>query len=366
MSDLTAVITNAVTQATGGAENTSAGTDEADGAADQSLAPADEGGEHPESSTEGGRDSSPSEPAPAPPPESEDLFAKEHGLDAPKPGQRENRIPYSRVKKIVGNAERKLAEAILGTAPPEDKPILDVVKAHVEQIPTLTTRVQELEGELEGMYTVGNIMERNPEQFVQLLPLVNPRYADLLGKAASPAPEPETPKDMPQPDYDLGNGQKTYSPEGLAKLLAWNAAQVRQQVIGEIDQRFKPIIEEHEGQQVKAVARGRAQDQIARAMKWPGFEANHEAILAKLQADKRGQLSLHDAYAIVLDEAHQKELATLRVSRETQRQEILNEIKKRPTETSVAPLTQTDARAAAKPKTMHEIINEAVRNSGLK
>lgn len=275
----------------------------------------------------------------------DEAFLKEHGLQLPAAGQKPNRIPYPRVVKITENAQRKVAELVLGETIPKDKPIGDVltaVKARLAEFTTMGATLKAKEAELEHVARGEDIMVNQPERFLAILPSLNPRYAELIkggGAVTKPDKPVEPAGEMPEPDLDLGNGQKTYSIGGVQKLIKWVAASARQEVLAEVDTRFKPVMTEFEQQQRMREALPRLQARVDHARaNWPGFTEHEAEILALLQADQK--IGFEDAYAKVLHDAHEKALAGATTNRETMRQDLLKEMKAKPTSTATTSTTK--------------------------
>lgn len=271
----------------------------------------------------------------------EDLFAKEHGLNPKdKAGTRENRIPYSNVKKIVGNAEAKLAEAVLGRPLATGEKAFDVVKTHVARIPELETKVQGYETELQTIRSVEAIMTDDCERFLQMLPMVNPRYAELLaGKVAPAEVKPDlTATPMPQPDYDLGEGKgKTYSEQGLQKLMDWRDQQTEARVIKTMEARLKPLTSKAEAEAQWQAMIPKIQARVDDARKnWEGFKDNETEILAAVNAANTAnqQITLHDAYIRVINKKHKEFITSNTANEDKIRKKVIEEINKRPSGTS--------------------------------
>lgn len=298
----------------------------------------------------------------------EDAFAKEHGLEPPKKGK-DNRIPYSRVQAITTNAVKKVAEAIPGLALDAAKPVADQVKEHVTG---LTTKIASYEEQKRNYDAVEAIMVNEPERFLSMLPHVNPKFAELLNKqpaaAAATATTPATAPDaaMPQPDVDLGNGVKTYSQDGLQKLLDWNTQRAAQAAIAQFNEKMAPITSRFEHDQRVNAALTKTRAMIAHAEgNWPGFKDMQADVLKALQEDRTGSLSFHDAYIKVKAVKDAEAMARLTTDRNKIRQEVLDEIKKAPTSTSGTPSSTGKAAPAATPGTrsLEAIIAEKVRQA---
>jgi hypothetical protein len=136
---------------------------------------------------------------------------------------------------------------------------------------------------------------RDPKAFLTDLASVYPQYQTFL----QPQPAPQA-QSRPDPDIDLGNGHRTYSPDGLAKLLEWQVAQIeakyegkRQQETQSAQERERALQKIHE----------RSQAQMTEAQSWPlfgTFAADgsltpfQEEVLTALKADK--SLDLRGAY----------------------------------------------------------------------
>lgn len=238
----------------------------------------------------------------------EEKFAKEHGLDAPKKGK-DNRIPYSRLQPIVASAELKLVRALVGDenfALPQGKAAKDVIVEHVGTLRTENTSLKEHKEMTDG---IEQVMESDPERFLAILPYVNPRYAELLSKPAKEEiKETETPINMPEPDFDLGNGQKTYTPKSLQDALMWAVAEGERRATARIEKQFAPIVQDHQVKQVLSQAEANLQRQADYARKnWEGY-AEYESDIAQLIASDKSIKTLYDAYIKVFAKKSKEKL----------------------------------------------------------
>lgn len=232
------------------------------------------------------------EPPPAddkkPVPPVEDAFATEHGIKSKDAAGRENRIPFSRVKKINENAVAKAKTTWTDT---ELKPVQQKVRVYEER--------------LLGIKQTEDTMFGEPAKFVeQLKSLVFPDgskpYADLLGGAAGaakPAEESAVPADdtdlgpEPAPDWkDQPTGQTGYTPEGHSKLLAWRDEKTYRRAVRDAEtrltKRYGPIEKAFTSHRERAQAHtelAAATDSLIQdASDWPGFTANFKDIEAVL------------------------------------------------------------------------------------
>lgn len=268
---------------------------------------------------------------------------KELGPAVDKRG-RENRIPYSAVKRISANAEKRGEDRARATYEP--------------QLTEKTGLVTEYEKRLTAIEHVERVMFEEPEQFVELLPAIHPAYAALLQQRAVTAPVTQpiaVPNERPRPDYEFSPGKWTYSPEGLDKLVAWNTAQTEQRIL----EKVQPLTDAFEGskrmQQHAANVTARV-DEASR--NWKGFAENSEAILGILRSNK--QLTLEGAYRVWRDKAHADELSKATADREKLRAELLAEIKAAPVSTSTAPAAR---KQTASPVADADPIDAAIRNA---
>jgi hypothetical protein len=305
----------------------------------------------------------------------QDDFSKLVGMPQIGVGGRENRIPYSRVRKItekaVVEAEGKVVEAVLGRKLNAGEKALDVVKSHVAQIPELQGKVTDYEGRLNSVAEFENVMANDPPQFLTMLARL-PAYKEFFdfvdkalaaqnapAQAAAVPPAVEQTDAMPEPDETLTDGSKVYSLEGLKKLLAWNAQQVESRVtknyetkLTELDSRYKPMASAWEEQRRIDATLPVIRKQLDEAATWPLFKESEEEILNVLKNDKK--ISLEGAYRQVV-------FPKLLSERNKVRQEVIKEAQAAPTATSVAARTVTKpAEHADGPRSIEDIIKEKV------
>lgn len=233
------------------------------------------------------------------------------GLAKEMAGKRDNRIPHSRVTKIVDNQVKKAV-------------------AQVEQ-KYARYNTPEFQNEQAAM----KVADTNPEQFLQAIVKIDPRYADLLAGAkvlggggvvqsevVEKKPVAAATAENVEPDIQLSDGTLAYSAEAQQRreeaLVARVTAQFEEQFEKRFGERFKdvePIVAERRQSTMRREAEQRVEQRIEKATKWPGFNENKEAIgAAVMEATRRGEfLDLHDAYIQVVipkfkaDEAAQRE-----------------------------------------------------------
>jgi hypothetical protein len=293
MSDLTETIEDAVTDATlpepeGNLDST-----------DTTETPLEATPEAPEATTE-----SPEVKSPATTEESKvDDFDKKYGLTAQSSSGRENRIPYSRVRKITEKAVKD-AEATW-------KKNQEAGFTHLPKYQELETKVKDYEGRLTQVAQFEQVMSQDPNRFLTMLsqlPAYQPFFQRLneLAEAQTQAQtqqqpvQPQAPisDDMPQPDQQLSDGSLVYSMEGLKKLNEWNRAQAKREALAEtqrlldervktVEQAYAPMKQSYESFQARQAVLPAVQQQIAEARQWPLFNDSEAEIVDALQKNPK-------------------------------------------------------------------------------
>lgn len=272
--------------------------------------------------------------------DAKDDFEKRFGIPATSSGGRENRIPYSRVKKIVAKREK------------------EIESEYTPRITEYETKVKDYETRLTQVAQFEHIMANEPEKFVGMLKTL-PAYKDYFDKleaaaTAKPA-EPATPidpnSDMPQPNQKLADGSMVYDMEGIKALNEWNRAKARQEALAEVNKIYGPIQQQFEAQRKLQEVMPQIQRQIDEARKWPMFQENEDEIAKALNADK----------ALTLERAYQQVVyPKLATSKDQLRQEILKELKRAPTATSAPTGAVKPAPAKTGPRSLEDVIQEQV------
>lgn len=293
----------------------------------------------------------------------EDDFAKKFGLQANSVTGRENRIPYSRVKKIVEKNERETIAKVTK----------DVETRLAPQLTEFQTKVKDYEERLTRVGQFEQILENDPKQFLGMLSQI-PAYKEFFDyveklsvpKTDAPAQPFLDSTGMPQPDQTLTDGSKVYSMEGLSKRDEWLARQIEEKVVKQAEERlakrYAPIEQAWQSQEQLAKIAPIVDKQIAEARTWPNFDELEPEIVAMLKADKN--ISLDRAYM----QAYQKNVVPkLSTDRNTLRTEILAEIKKKPVSSS-APLSgvKPSQPSQSGPRSMEDIIAASLQEAGLK
>ena len=307
----------------------------------------------------------PTAPGVVQPKPAEDDFAKKFGIAAQSVTGRENKIPYSRVKKIVTKAALDARAEAKKEYETEFQPRLTEYE----------TKVKDYEGRLTKVAEFESILENDPRTFLSMLSQV-PAYKeffDYVNKlAGTPEPtkaDPQTTRptgvveDDPRPGPNKTNpdGSKVYDMEGFNQVLEWQARQVEKKVAAQVSERYAPIEQEWkrraymEQTVIPAVDR-----QLAEARTWDRFEELEPKVTEILKADPR--ITLERAYM----KAYQSEVVPKMMSdKNKMRTEVLAELKRQPV-TTAAPTTRTSPRQPQDNtnRTIEEIIASEVAKAG--
>ncbi len=310
----------------------------------------------------------------------QDEFARLAGIQQFGIGNRENRIPYSRVKKITEKAVNEVAEIALGRKLNQGEKAIDVVKEHVAQIPQLTEKITDYEKRLESVGQFEDIMANDPQKFLTLLSKVPvyQQFFEFVEKASAAFPDGQVPAapaeqpsaavtqtvdagdPMPEPDEPLADGSKVYSMAGLKKLLDWHGRQVETRLQSrfsterkQLEDRFTPVAEDWQERRRMEAALPVIRKKIEEARTWHLFNESENDILEVLRKDP--QISLEGAYQKVV-------FPKLVAERNQQRQQLIQETKNAPTSTSIPVRAATKPSPAphAGPRKLEDVIKDAV------
>lgn len=285
--------------------------------------------------------------------------------------ENDNPIPHKRVKAMVSKKEAAAEKRVIATIAKE----LGISKAEAElkleditgELTTRKTKFSEYEGKATQAQQVEDIMDKEPERFVNMMLQANPGYREVmqkvLGGAAAAAAQPQTPAadndPEPEMDRDLGNGERTYSAEGFKKLREWERRQGKRDAEALINEKLSPYEKERkekaDRERVEAIhtqAREAIATKLEKARKWPEFTKHEEEIAKAINTG----LNLEDAYMQVV-------MPKLAADRNAMREAILAEQAAQPRSTSVgvgaAPVKET-----SKAKTTRDYAAEEMARAG--
>jgi hypothetical protein len=265
------------------------------------------------------------------------------GLKEPKAGERENRLPYSRVKKIVENARKKQIEA------------------HTAALKTEQEKYTKAEARLKNLDNWDRLIANDPDRAISELARLHPTLYQkfLTPPVAAEVKQTVVDDPKPSPDWKYEDGSLGYSPEGQQKLLEWNSRETERRVTKNIqdsyDKRFGPMEKQWQAQQVhnQNLPKVRAQIQASQQTWGELFTKNEPEILAYLEANP--QVSFADCVAAVL-------VPKVQVNRDSMRADLMKEINARPAAARrAAPVAAVAAAASTEPRSMEDVIKESIK-----
>ncbi len=223
-----------------------------------------------------------------------DEFQKRFGIPAMSASGRENRIPHSRVTKMIAKAEKELRESLGGE--------------HAKVLTDRDAKIKDYETRLAEVDAFERIMTTDPDKFLQMLSQL-PAYSQFFGwvsqmaqggaqQAAGATNAPDPYGDMPLPTREMPDGSKVYDDEGVRQLLDWNSQRTLQQAQQQFDQKLGPMMQDWESRQYMAKVVPQVEKKLAEARTWFGFKENEAEITKVFNANP--QMSIEQAYMHVI------------------------------------------------------------------
>lgn len=300
--------------------------------------------------------------------EAQDELAEALGLGKPPadPKKRaawwKSRLPYSQVHKIVTEREKKLTDS------------------HTSAIKGYTDKISERDGRFADVQKVEDLIKDKPEQYINTLAEIFPdTYGKLFapiranGKVAAPLAEVTDPGPRPEPDYELPDGSKTYSLEGLQKRMEWEQKVTEQKML----ERFKPHLDYVQQQQTAAEKKAKAD--LAEEQKKQGLQSANDAI-AEVETWDMGKENIKAIVdlAATLPETYDAEKALniayrrivmplMKADRDKMTVEIMKGLKKTSNRQTAVGLTQTKTAttSAASTTSLDDRIKAGWKQKGL-
>lgn len=280
-----------------------------------------------------------------------DKILEAEGVKPPQQGQRENRIPYSQVKRITTNAQKKWqAEADAKFA-------------------TERQQFEQTQARLKQWEAAENLAATDPERYLRTLAQLNPDYQRFLQPITDQVAAKADAKDAdPEPQPTLqADGSYAFTTEQWKAHQAWERRQAVQEATAALEAKLKPVLEAERERQARADGEriynerlAVVKSQVQRLNETYGADVvkkHEEAIVAEMQkAEAVGyMMPMAEAAMIVLT-------PVLRAEANKQRQTVLNELKGRPAAASgqVASAQKGDAEDAG-PRTVEDAIKESLR-----
>lgn len=281
-----------------------------------------------------------------------DKDLEELGLKEPKVGERENRLPHSRVKKIAENYGKKVEARFTG------------------EVATLKGENTKLTAVAENMRNVDHLIATDPDRYMTLLSTLHPGKFDKYLGAAKAAPAKDLAKaavsaagPRPQPDHVFEDKSRGYTPEQHEKLLEWVAADAKEkakaEAIAEIEERMEkkygPMAESFEARKALNEQIPKVKEVVADVYQTWGKELvdKHETeIVAYMDANPH--LTTAQAVSHVL-------VPKVRADRNTMRNDLIKEGKTRTAAAAkTVPGVATAGKEDTEPKTMEDVVRASL------
>lgn len=266
-------------------------------------------------------------------------------FEDPKPGQRPNRIPQPRVKKMVAKAVQKVIERQKA----EHQRWIDTT--HTPAI----TQGKNLQAQLDAI-----IKAEDPSRVMLWLASQNDKYRSYVNGVQPGAAQQVDDDPEPKPDHEFPDGSVGFSPKQYAEWQKWN----RRQTLKEVDARQAAKDAERQRReawtaQQQEGARTTVQRQIAQA----------EQTWGKLFVDDfmKGEQSEVLKF-LRANEGMSFEAAVAHVMAPKSRQAAIDELNEKNEKRRAAASSSTGAASGsriAKPQTMEDDVREALRAKGL-
>jgi hypothetical protein len=284
----------------------------------------------------------------------EDDFSKIPEKDAQG---RTNRIPHTRVKKMVETAGKKAVETFTKTT---HEPLVNEVNVYRDRF----AKIEQVE----------QTMFNKPPQMLDIL-LTIPGYKEELerrfGTAAGGGEAARAGADDPEPGPDVKNADGTpagYSQEGLKALRDWDRRQAVKLAEERLGSRIKPFEDREKTAQQQREEQARrgagVANELEQATKWDNFVENAEEILKVITEDNNQAMAAERARRgtgklkhTLLSAYHQVVHAKMSADRARVREEILKEMQTAPKSTAAGGAGAVSRQAAgAKGRTLDEEI----------
>jgi len=292
-----------------------------------------------------------------------DKLLESLGIRAPKEGERENRLPHSRVRKIVFNAVQKIRQE------------------HQSDLSRRAVEAQKLVVKANEWDRFNGLMTTDADKFMALLSAAYPIYKKFTTQPQQVAALVD--EKGPLPDVKLEDGSFTYSAEQWAKREAWVVTKATSDAEARLkstfDERLAPFEKEANARKINETNLSNIQAQIARAEQQWGelfrvdYKKGKESEILKYMRDMQAAgTPIPFDYAVT-----QVLLPKVQIGRDQMRTEVLKEFndrKKAARKPAAAGAGQTktairENRPATPPDGVDPVtfaIQNAVKSSGLK
>lgn len=274
------------------------------------------------------------------------------GIKPPVEGQRENRLPYSRVKKIVENFEKKLTTS------------------HTAALQERETKIAAADKELQVFRAADHLIKTDPDRYIKMLATILPeKYSRFANPAAAPVTSPAAPAASPlgarpAPDVTFTDGSTGYSPEQHDKLLDWVARTAEANAIKSFELKLAPF------EQDRQASEARKRVDALNAENLPKIQARIQHMsktYGKLFDEDYAKGNSSETLKLIKERGLSMEAACaeifvpkLRADETTLRASIIKELNARPKAASSGSPAATTDTADAGPLSTEDIIRRAI------
>lgn len=294
-----------------------------------------------------------------------EALLESEGIKRTQPGQRENRIPYTRVQKIIKNAQKKWQD--------------ESGSKHSAELKSRETKLTEYQERIKLLDTLEQMASGDDERFIRMLAANNPRYSRYLKvlekdaeaeakRSSAPSIDPNDPK--PMPDGVHQDGSPGYTQDGLDELNEWQIRQAEKRAVlsarKEMEKEYGPIKERFQAQQTREQMRPVVQQKYIEACELYGkdaVDANKDAIseaIAKDRASGRNS-SLEAIMARVLVPKQREAATKAAVDGTKARQAVIKDMQKRPAAASKGAFGSVKTPETTGDESMEDLVKNAMR-----
>jgi len=231
----------------------------------------------------------------------------ELGIKAPKPGQRENKLPHSRVRTLIEKHGKK------------------VEARFTQQLDVVTRQARAYANKAQTMDNVDKLIATDPDRYMRLLDTIHPGKFDKYmnnasGRAAAdggkPNKQPQVPQSVadlgpePQPDVEFEDKSRGYSPQQHAKLMKWTRdvakAEAKEEAIAEMEARMEakygPMAKSFASRQAINAEIPRVRAEVASIHETWGkeFVEKHEHEIVELMKENEGMTAAEATTRVLL------------------------------------------------------------------
>lgn len=281
------------------------------------------------------------------------------GIKKPKAGERENRLPYDRSRKIYENGWAKREEKIRAE-----------FKVKEDRLAVTETKARDYDN-------IEKLIDSDPDRYIGMLATLKPDlYKKFIsGQNLTPAEEKKVvaavtaPTTMPAADITYSDGSKGYSVDQLQARDQWLMDQAQskavEQVTKEFNARLHPFEQREKALKLDAELRPVIQKQTE-AMREAWGELFTQDENKGQQSEILGYMRAHPGIKLEVACAHVL-VPQMRANKDTIRAGVIKELNARPAAAARVPAAPAKSEAASdEPKSLEDVIKASMDAAGLR